>query len=220
MYNYFGRLLILGSFFSILACSYPSRTTSTNKASMQNANVEFPEGKELATIGGGCFWCLEAVYQRMEGVEKIASGYCGGRTQKPTYKEVCSGLSGHAEVVQITYDPKKVSYAEILEVFWRIHDPTTLNRQGNDVGTQYRSAIFYHNDSQKEIAQKSIEAVKEAELWAGTITTEVSKLDIFYAAESYHQDYYNNNSSEGYCVYVVAPKVEKFKKLFKDKLKK
>ncbi len=174
----------------------------------------------VATLGGGCFWCLEAVYQRMEGVQKVVSGYTGGKTTNPTYKEICTGTTGHAEVIQITYNASKVSYAEILEVFWRIHDPTTLNRQGGDVGTQYRSAIFYHNEAQKEIAQKSIQAVVEAELWAGKITTELTPLDVFYGAEAYHQDYYNQNGEQGYCVAVVAPKVEKFKKIFKEKLKK
>ena len=156
----------------------------------------------------------------MEGVKKIVSGYTGGSVKNPTYKEVCSGSTGHAEVVQITFDPKVVSYAEILEVFWRIHDPTTVNRQGADVGSQYRSAIFYHSEKQKEIAEKSIQAATEAELWKGTIVTQVAPLDVFYAAEDYHQNYYNDNSSQGYCVAVVAPKIEKFKKLFKEKLKK
>lgn len=187
---------------------------------MENVQ-DAPIGKNLetATLGGGCFWCLEAVYQRMEGVVKVVSGYTGGTVKNPTYKEVCSGTTGHAEVIQITYDADKVSYAEILEVFWRIHDPTTLNRQGADVGTQYRSAIFYHNDKQKEIAEKSIEAVVEAQIWKGKITTQVAALDVFYSAEGYHQNYYNDNSGEGYCVMVVAPKIEKFKKLFKEKLK-
>ncbi len=177
------------------------------------------ENLEVATLGGGCFWCLEAVYQRMEGVKKIVSGYTDGTTKNPTYKEICTGTTGHAEVVQITFDPKIVSYAEILTVFWRIHDPTTLNRQGADVGTQYRSAIFYHNDTQRDIAQKSIQAVVETQLWDGKVTTQVKPLDVFYAAEDYHQNYYNQNSEQGYCVAVVATKVEKFKKLFKEKLK-
>jgi len=207
---------------SLVACTFSNSSSVKNTKTTMDNTQNTPQGEniEVATLGGGCFWCLEAVYQRMEGVQKIVSGYTGGTIKNPTYKEVCSGTTGHAEVIQITFDSKTVSYAQILEVFWRLHDPTTLNRQGADVGTQYRSAIFYHNEAQKEIAQKSIDAVVEAQLWNGKITTEVAMLGIFYPAEDYHQNYYNDNSREGYCVAVVAPKVEKFKKIFKEKLKK
>lgn len=206
--------------FGLVACSFSNSVPKKQKTTMENANEALlGDSLEVATLGGGCFWCLEAVYQRMDGVKKVVSGYTGGQVENPTYKAVCTGTTGHAEVVQITFDTKKVSYAEILEVFWRIHDPTTLNRQGADVGTQYRSAIFYHSDKQKEIAEKSIEAMIQAQVWNGKITTEVAKLGVFYGAEDYHQDYYNQNSGQGYCVAVVAPKVEKFKKIFKEKLK-
>lgn len=174
----------------------------------------------MATFGAGCFWCVEAVYQQLEGVEKVESGYAGGQVKNPTYKEVCEGTTGHAEVCQITYDSNKVSYAELLEIFWRTHDPTTLNRQGNDKGTQYRSVIFYHNDEQKTIAEQSKAAVAEAELWKDPIVTEISPLPEYYAAEAYHQNYFNDNPQNSYCTYVVGPKVEKFKKKFADKLKK
>lgn len=175
---------------------------------------------EMATFGAGCFWCVEAVYQQLEGVEKVESGYAGGQVKNPTYKEVCEGTTGHAEVCQITYDASKVSYADLLEIFWRTHDPTTLNRQGNDKGTQYRSVIFYHNDEQKTIAEQSKAAAAEAKLWENPIVTEISPLPDYYAAEAYHQNYFNDNPQNSYCTYVVGPKVEKFKKKFADKLKK
>lgn len=174
---------------------------------------------EKATFGAGCFWCVEAVFQRMEGVVSVVSGYAGGHVENPTYKAVCAGTTGHAEVVQITYDPSKTSYAELLEVFWRTHDPTTLNRQGNDVGTQYRSAIFYHNDEQKNIAEVSKAAATEAELYDDPIVTEISPLTNYYDAEDYHQNYFNNNPRQPYCMFVAGKKVDTFKKLFQDKVK-
>jgi len=176
-----------------------------------------PDIVEVATLGGGCFWCLEAVYQEMKGVLKVESGYAGGHVPNPSYREVCTGTTGHAEVVQITYDPAVVSYADILEVFFTIHDPTTLNRQGNDVGTQYRSVIFYHNDEQKKTAQAAKSAA--VQLWPKPIVTEIAPLDRFYKAEDYHQNYYRSNPSQPYCVYVVGPKVEKFREKFRDRLK-
>jgi peptide-methionine (S)-S-oxide reductase len=175
---------------------------------------------ETAILAGGCFWCLDAVYRRMEGVIAVESGYSQGKVLQPTYEDVCSGSTGHAEVVKITYDTSLTSYAEILEVFWRIHNPTTLNRQGNDMGTQYRSGIYYLNESQAEIAQKSKAAAEEAGLWEGKIVTEIEALNNYFSAEAYHQDYFTNNPNNSYCVYVVGEKVEKFKKLFADKLKK
>ncbi len=173
----------------------------------------------LATFGAGCFWCIEAIFQELEGVIAVASGYTGGHVKNPSYKEVCAGTSGHAEVAQITYDPSQISYEELLEVFWQTHDPTTLNRQGNDVGTQYRSAIFYHNEKQKNLAEKSKAAAQESGLWEDDIITEISLLGDYYEAEDYHQNYYKMNPNQPYCMLVINPKVEKFRKLFKDKLK-
>jgi peptide-methionine (S)-S-oxide reductase len=175
---------------------------------------------QLATFGNGCFWCTEAIFQNVDGVEKVESGYSGGKVKNPTYKEVCSGLTGHAEVIQITYDPKKVTYDELLEIFWKTHDPTTLNRQGNDVGTQYRSAIFYHNDQQKKLAEEYKKKLSEVKAFDAPIVTEITPYSSFYKAEDYHQNYYNLNGNAPYCSYIIQPKVEKFKKVFKDKLKK
>jgi peptide-methionine (S)-S-oxide reductase len=174
---------------------------------------------ELATLGGGCFWCLEAVYKELRGVERVVSGYAGGRVENPTYRQVCEGTTGHAEVVQITFDPSEVSYLELLEVFFTIHDPTTLNRQGGDVGTQYRSAIFYHTPAQRETAEQAIAAFNAAQVWDAPIVTEVVPLETFYPAEDYHQDYFENNPSQPYCRAVVAPKVSKFRKHFLERLK-
>lgn len=175
---------------------------------------------DTATFGAGCFWCVEAVFQRLEGVEKVVSGYTGGNNPNPTYKQVCTGETGHAEVCQITYNPKKISFAELLEVFWQTHDPTTLNRQGNDVGTQYRSAIFYHNEEQRRLAEEYKKKLNAAAIFPNPIVTEISPLKVFYKAEDYHQNYYNENGSQPYCAYVVRPKVEKFEKVFKNKVKK
>jgi peptide-methionine (S)-S-oxide reductase len=178
-------------------------------------------GKELekATLGGGCFWCTEAVYLELKGVVDVKPGYSGGHVKNPTYKEVCTETTGHAEVVQITFDPEVVSFSEILEVFFVTHDPTTLNRQGNDVGTQYRSAIFYHSETQKQTAQKVIELLTKDKVYNKAIITEVTKFDVFYVAEDYHINYFARNKNQPYCQYVVAPKVEKFRKVFKEKMK-
>lgn len=173
---------------------------------------------ETATLGGGCFWCTEAVYQRLKGVKKVVSGYSGGFVDKPTYRQVCEGNTGHAEVIQISFDPKEVSFSEILEVFWKTHDPTTLNRQGNDVGPQYRSAIFYHSEKQKSEAEESRQ--KAAGHFDRPIVTEITAFTQFFAAEDYHQNYYNQNGGQSYCAFVIRPKVEKFEKTFKDKLQK
>lgn len=177
-------------------------------------------GRELATLGGGCFWCLEAVYLELNGVEKVLSGYCGGAVPNPTYYQVCEGMTGHAEVVQLTFDPSVISYKEILQVFFTIHDPTTLNRQGADVGTQYRSAIFYHSPEQQQIAEQTIQEITEAKIWDNRIVTEVTALDILYLAEDYHQEYFWRNPYQPYCQYVIVPKVAKFRKYFTEKLKK
>ncbi|WP_167618362.1 peptide-methionine (S)-S-oxide reductase MsrA [Maribellus sediminis] len=174
---------------------------------------------EKATLGGGCFWCTEAVYLELKGVVDVKPGYSGGDVKNPSYKEVCTGTTGHAEVVQITFDPEVVSYSEILEVFFMTHDPTTLNRQGNDVGTQYRSVIFYHNEKQKEVAEKVIKLFKDEQVYDKPIVTEVTPFDTFYVAEDYHLNYYNRNKSQGYCQYIITPKLEKFRKIFKDQLK-
>jgi len=175
---------------------------------------------ETTTLGGGCFWCLEAVYDQLKGVTDVVSGYAGGQVDNPTYKQVCSGRTGHAEVVQVTFDPAVISFEDILDVFFTIHDPTTLNRQGADVGTQYRSAIFTHSPEQKAAAEAVIRRVEEQGLWPNPIVTEVALLDVFYPAENYHQEYYENNPNAGYCRVVIAPKVAKFRKAYLDKLKK
>lgn len=173
---------------------------------------------EVATLGGGCFWCTEAVFQEVKGILKVVSGYTGGNAPgRPTYREVCSGLTGHAEVVQITYDPGILSYYDLLVIFMTTHDPTTMNRQGADVGTQYRSVIYYHNTEQQGTAEKVIEEL--ADSFDGPIVTEVSPLATFYEAEEYHQDYYKNNSSQGYCSFVITPKLQKLRKQHLDKLK-
>lgn len=170
-------------------------------------------------LAGGCFWCTEAVFQLLNGVESVTSGYTGGILKNPSYREITTGRTGHAEAIQIKFDSSKISFQEILEVFFSTHDPTTLNRQGYDIGTQYRSAIFYHNLEQKEIAENLIEALTNAKVFDKLIVTEVTKFDIFYKAEEYHQNYYNNNKTQGYCVAVINPKLEKFLKQFKSKLK-
>lgn len=171
-----------------------------------------------ATFGAGCFWCTEAVFQRLKGVLSVKSGYSGGQTDNPTYREVCNGDTGHAEVTQLEYDPSIITYEELLEVFWKTHDPTTLNRQGNDVGTHYRSVVFYHDDSQKELAASFKMKLEEEKVWSDPIVTEISPLTKFYEAENYHDDYYNQHGSQPYCTFVIAPKVEKLKRVFGDKL--
>ena len=178
------------------------------------------KNKEKATLGAGCFWCVEAIYDQLQGVESVVSGYTGGHDKSPTYNEVCTGNTGHAEVCEITYDADVISFGEILAVFWSVHNPTTLNRQGADVGTQYRSAIFYHDEEQKRIAQEQIKLIGEQKLYPDPIVTEITAISKFYPAEDYHQEYFANNPNQSYCRMVVGPKVEKFQKLFKDQLKK
>ncbi|MEO6023821.1 MAG: peptide-methionine (S)-S-oxide reductase MsrA [Burkholderiales bacterium] len=175
---------------------------------------------EIATLGAGCFWCIEAVFDDLNGVADVVSGYMGGALVKPTYKQVCAGTTGHAEVIQITFDPAAVSFRDILDVFFTIHDPTTLNRQGNDVGTQYRSAIFFHSDEQQAIAEQAIAEFNAARLWDRPLVTEVVPAEIFYPAEDYHQQYFANNEFQPYCQMVVAPKVAKFRSKFIAKLKR
>jgi peptide-methionine (S)-S-oxide reductase len=175
---------------------------------------------ELATLAGGCFWCVEAVFDDLNGVLSVESGYTGGHVANPTYRQVCSEITGHAEAVQLTFDPAVISYKDILNIFFAVHDPTTLNRQGNDVGTSYRSAIFYHSDEQKAFAQEVIRKLTTQQLWPNPIVTEVTKFDKFYIAEDYHQEYFANNADQPYCRVVVAPKVAKFRKQYFDRLKK
>ena len=178
------------------------------------------KNSEKATLGGGCFWCTEAVYLELKGVIDVKPGYSGGHVKNPTYKEVCTETTGHAEVVQITFNPEMISFSEILEVFFMTHDPTSLNRQGNDVGTQYRSVIFYHSEKQKEVAEKVIELFEKEKVYTKPIVTEVTQFDTFYIAEDYHLNYYARNKAQAYCQFVVAPKLDKFRKIFKDQLKK
>lgn len=191
-------------------------TTDANKTMTAENKTS---GLQVATFGNGCFWCTEAIFQRLNGVEKVVSGYSGGKVKNPTYKEVCSGLTGHAEAIQITYDPAKISFDELLEVFWKTHDPTTLNRQGADVGTQYRSAIFYHNDEQKRLAEEYRKKLDASGAFDNPIVTEITAFTEFYPAEDYHQNYFNLNGTQPYCSFVIQPKVEKFQKVFKSKLK-
>jgi peptide-methionine (S)-S-oxide reductase len=200
---------------ALLSCSAntENNTMDKNEKIMQNIQTD------TATFGAGCFWCVEAIFQNLKGVVSVTSGYAGGFTENPDYKTVCSGATGHAEVAQIIFTPSEISFEELLEVFWKTHDPTTLNRQGNDSGTQYRSAIFYHNENQKLLAEKYKKALNESGAWENPIVTEISPLTKFYKAENYHQDYYNQNSNQPYCQYVIQPKLEKFRKVFKDKLK-
>ncbi|GAB1421896.1 peptide-methionine (S)-S-oxide reductase MsrA [Anaerolineales bacterium] len=175
--------------------------------------------KEIATLGGGCFWCVEAVYDQLIGVKRVVSGYAGGHVPNPSYRAVCEGNTGHAEVIQIEFDPEQVSFRTILEVFFTVHDPTTLNRQGADMGTQYRSVIFYHNEEQKQIAQDIIRELESEKVFKNPIVTEISPIDHFYAAEDYHQSYYENNPNQGYCQVVIAPKLKKFRDKYQQSLK-
>ena len=175
--------------------------------------------KEIATLAGGCFWCIEAVFDQLKGVESVESGYMGGKTANPTYRDICTGDTGHAEVVQLTFDADQVGFLDILKVFFTVHDPTTLNRQGNDVGTQYRSAIFYHTPEQKQIAEQVIAALDAAKAWPNRIVTEVAPLTAYTPAEAYHQEYYEHNGTQPYCQIVVAPKLAKFRKKYAVRLK-
>lgn len=189
-------------------------TVALDETNVNTANTE------IATFGTGCFWCTEAVLESLDGVKKVVSGYSGGTVSNPSYKEVCTGNTGHAECVEVTFDPKVISYADLLEAFFRSHDPTSLNRQGNDVGTQYRSVIFYHNDAQKALAEKAKVELDKSGAYSKPIVTEITKAVKFYLAEDYHQNYFANNPDQGYCAFVIAPKLDKFKHVFADKLRK
>ena len=204
--------------FSAVACQSKERSLSVEK-NKENKTMSEQKGLEVATVAGGCFWCTEALFLELKGVKKVVSGYIGGKTKNPTYEEVCSGYSGHAEAIEITFDPKEISYDDILEVFFATHDPTTLNRQGADIGTQYRSEIFYHSDAQQKAAENFIDLLNAQNIYGKKVVTKTSKATVFYPAEDYHQNYYNRNKSQGYCMAVISPKLDKLKKNYKSKLK-
>jgi peptide-methionine (S)-S-oxide reductase len=214
-------LLILSLLFSLSSCGNYEATLQNDTIfkKMSTTNNSTNKMIDTLTIGGGCFWCVEAQLQQLNGVISVISGYAGGVTKNPTYKEVCTGLTGHAEVIQVTFDNSIISLDEMLAAFWQAHDPTQLNRQGNDVGTQYRSVIFYRNEEQKKIAEDYKKKLNEEKVYDNPVVTEISALTTFYPGEEYHQNYYNQNTTQGYCLFVIAPKLEKFKKVFKDKLK-
>jgi len=212
------KSVVLIFILTFLSCNLSAVEEKGNpKITMNTINME---GLKFATFGNGCFWCTEAIFELLEGVHKVESGYAGGTVKDPSYKAVCSGNTGHAEVIRLTYDPKIISFRELLDVFFSTHDPTTLNRQGADVGTQYRSAIFYHNDAQKAEAEKIIADLEKENVFDNKIVTEITPINNYYVADNYHQNYYNNNKNQGYCRAVINPKLEKFTKKYKNKLKK
>jgi peptide-methionine (S)-S-oxide reductase len=217
-FRHLSSLVLIG--VAIVACAQQPKPTSMNTSSepVKDASLS-KSGTDTATFGGGCFWCMEAQFQLLKGVIKVESGFSGGHVKNPAYREVCEGTTGHAEVTQIYYDPSQISYDQLLEAFWSAHDPTTLNRQGNDVGTQYRSIILFHNAEQQKLAEGYKKKLNESGAFSGPIVTEIAPFTVFYKAENYHQDYFKLNGSEPYCQFVIAPKVEKFSKVFKSKLK-
>lgn len=216
MYHIMKKIISLFSLLLLVAC----QSSAQNKTTLKKEN-KMQANEQIATFAGGCFWCTEAVFLEIDGVQSVKSGYIGGTTLNPTYREVCNGDTGHAEAIQIVFDTNKVSFEVLLELFFATHDPTTLNRQGNDVGTQYRSEVFYHNLEQKELTESYIKLLQNEHTYgfSATVVTKVSEATIFYPAEDYHQNYYNQNKNEGYCHYVITPKVEKVKKSFKKYLK-
>lgn len=203
--------------FLILGNSCGQRNNLSTVSAMSNQTI--PEGSKVATFGSGCFWCTEAIFLDVKGVLKVESGYSGGTVKNPSYKEVCTGTTGHAEVIQLTYDPSVISYEELLEIFWHTHDPTTLNRQGNDVGPQYRSVVFYHDEEQRKLAEHYKKKLNEEKVYPNPVVTEITPFETFYVAEDYHQNYYALNGNVPYCTFVIKPKLEKFKKVFAEKLK-
>jgi peptide-methionine (S)-S-oxide reductase len=203
-----------------IACTQTQIETKKTNPTMPEINTSDRTKYDTATFGAGCFWCVEAQFQMLNGVISVASGYSGGAVKNPSYKEVCNGTTGHAEVCQIVFDPSIITYDEMLAAFWQTHDPTQLNRQGNDIGTQYRSVIYYHNDAQKQLAEKYKADLNKEGAYDKPVVTEISAFSVFYKAEDYHQNYFNENGEQPYCQFVVQPKVEKFKKVFKNKLKK
>ena len=207
-------------FFALAMISCTAKEKQVvKKEFIEPIKIKISKDMEVATFAGGCFWCTEAVFLEIKGVEKVVSGYIGGATKNPTYKDICTGTTGHAEAIQITFNPKEVAYEDLLEVFFATHDPTTLNRQGADVGTQYRSEIFYHSLEQKEKAENYIALIEKEKLYEKKVVTKVSSATIFYVAEDYHQNYYNQNATQGYCQMVIAPKLEKLRKYYSSKLK-
>lgn len=216
-YSFIALLLVAG----IPACGQPKSSSPAKKNTAMSSMEIKPTTLDTATFANGCFWCTEAIFEELDGVFSATSGYTGGHTQNPTYKEVCTGETGHAECIQVVYDPAVISFDELLEVFWATHDPTTLNRQGNDIGTQYRSGVFYHSEAQRVKAQAYKEALDKSGAWDRPIVTEITPFTVFYPAEDYHQQYFEvNGSSNSYCQYVIQPKLEKFRKVFESKLKK
>lgn len=212
---------LLAGTFLFTSCTAQSTDPSKVKEQFNEPKkiMETKNDRETATFGAGCFWCVEAIFQQLNGVESVASGYSGGARENPTYEQVCSGATGHAEVIQVVFNPTVISYDELLEVFWGVHDPTTLNRQGADVGTQYRSVIFYSNEKQKERAEYYKKKLNDSKAFPSPVVTEIAPLKAFYKAENYHQDYYNANGNQPYCSLVIKPKLDKFQKVFREKLK-
>lgn len=212
-------LLIL--LVSFLVNGIGCKSSKSYKHSKQTNNMETIVNIEYdtATFGAGCFWCVEAIFAELKGVKSVLSGYTGGDKLNPTYAEICTGTTGHAEVAQIVYNPKETTFKDLLEVFWQVHDPTSLNRQGADIGTQYRSVVFYRNDQQKKEAEFYKEKLNTEKVYSNNVVTQIEPMGVFYKAEDYHQNYYSDNSNQTYCVYVIKPKLEKFRKVFKDKLK-
>jgi peptide-methionine (S)-S-oxide reductase len=222
-----GRVLLICIAVSGLIYAMRSRAQQTDAGGQTNARSKnpmtistAPHGKEVATLAGGCFWCTEAIFTELKGVDKVEPGYAGGQVANPSYEQVCTGETGHAESIQIVFDPKVISFHDLLVIFFTVHDPTTLNRQGNDSGTQYRSAVFYHSDQQKEIAHKVIQEITAQKLYPNKIVTEVTPFTNFYVAEDYHKNYFARHPGQGYCQVVIAPKVVKFREHFRDRLKK
>jgi peptide-methionine (S)-S-oxide reductase len=224
----FYRLVPFAFLLSAIGCQQATVPNFESKAMAAEPRTDSPKASAFAstdnklataTFGEGCFWCSEAVFQNLKGVKSVASGYSGGAVENPTYEDVCTGRTGHAEVIQVTYDPAVISFEDLLKVFWQTHDPTTLNRQGHDSGTQYRSAIFYHNDEQRRIAEKYKEQLDASKTFSSPIVTEITEFKKFYPAEKYHRDYFNLNPTQQYCQFVIRPKVEKFNKEFKAMLK-
>lgn len=205
-------------FLSGASCGQRSAAEANTPLMTKQVDNQAPAGTQLATFGQGCFWCAEAIFQQLNGVTRVVSGYSGGNVESPSYEQVCTGTTGHAEVVQVTYDPSVITYDELLEVFWSTHDPTTLNRQGHDIGTQYRSVIFYHNEEQKRLAEGYLKRLDESGAFNDPIVTQIEPYGAFYEAEDYHKNYYRLNSNAPYCSFVIKPKLDKFKKAFADKL--
>ncbi|MBL7923122.1 MAG: peptide-methionine (S)-S-oxide reductase MsrA [Bacteroidia bacterium] len=215
------QTLLACSGFILLSCASSPLPENTNTATMNtHASSDHSDSLDTAIFGAGCFWCVEAIFQQLKGVSEVASGYSGGKRENPTYEQVCSGATGHAEVIRVLYHPGIIGYDELLEVFWGVHDPTTLNRQGADVGTQYRSVIFYTTEEQRQLAESYKKKLNESGAFADPVVTEISPFSSFYKAENYHQNYYNENGSQPYCSLVIRPKLDKFKKVFGEKIKK